>query len=191
MSTWLNRGASGGPCGELTEEDQTPSRSDSHQPASTKAGVVHSSVGDGDTVTVAGVEQGAVRVRLAGIDAPEIGQPYGDAARRRLADLVLGQTVNVFWHKRDRYGRLVGRVEVNDVDAGIALLNAGLAWHFKAYQHEQAPEERDRYAHAESTARGERRGLWLEIAPLAPWSYRAFKRTNPVPVPTPPSIQPL
>jgi hypothetical protein len=41
MSTWLNRGASGGPCGELTEKDQTPSRSDSHQPASTKAGVVH------------------------------------------------------------------------------------------------------------------------------------------------------
>jgi hypothetical protein len=41
MSTWLNRRASGGPCGELTEEDQTPSRSDSHQPASTKAGVVH------------------------------------------------------------------------------------------------------------------------------------------------------
>lgn len=40
MSTWLNRGASGGPCGEQEEEDQNPSRSDSHQLASTKAGVI-------------------------------------------------------------------------------------------------------------------------------------------------------
>lgn len=42
MNTWLNRGASGGPCGELNEEDQNPSRTDSHQPASAKPAVVQS-----------------------------------------------------------------------------------------------------------------------------------------------------
>lgn len=142
-------------------------------------------VGDGDTITVLSPEYGAMRVRLSGIDAPEIGQPYADVARQHLARLVFGQTVIVSWHKRDRYGRLVGRVEAHDGDAGLALVSAGSAWHFKAYQHEQPSEERDRYARAEANARDERRGLWQEVEPMAPWDFRELKRTSPAQAPVP------
>ena len=67
-------------------------------------------VADGDTVTVLEESDQQHKVRLAGIDAPERRQAYGDRAKQHLSALVYGRAVVVVWDKRDRYGRIVGRV---------------------------------------------------------------------------------
>src|SRR5687768_10659839 len=137
-------------------------------------------VSDGDTITVLDRARATYKVRLAGIDAPEKKQPYGGDARRHLVGLVFGRPVVVSWHKRDRYGRLVGRVGLaapsgcglpdcpHVEDVGLAQVESGLAWHYRQYQNEQSPEERTRYALAEREARARREGLWRDARPMPP-----------------------
>jgi endonuclease YncB( thermonuclease family) len=67
---------------------------------------------DGDTLELVTAERTRHRVRLAGIDAPETGQPYGNAAKRALSALTYRQPVHVAWAKHDDYGRIVGTVYV-------------------------------------------------------------------------------
>jgi len=138
--------------------------------------VVH--VADGDTVTVLDVEHVQHIVRLGGIDAPERGQAFGQVSRRHLAGLVHGQPVTVAWHKRDRYGRLVGRVLVDGRDANLAQIEAGLAWHYTAYAAEQASAERQAYSEAHRAAHGARLGLWRDPEPVPPWDWRRGARAG-------------
>ncbi len=67
-------------------------------------------VADGDTITVLDAARVQHRIRLAGIDAPERGQSYGARAKDHMSSLVGGHQVVVAWQKRDRYGRIVGKV---------------------------------------------------------------------------------
>lgn len=136
-------------------------------------------VADGDTLTVLTAEKRRERVRLAGVDAPESKQAYGAAAKRRLSALVYGGEVTVEYAKRDRYGRIVGRVLRDANDAGLALLASGHAWHYLRYAREQSDVERAAYATAEGQARAARRGLWADPAPIAPWDWRVQQRTRP------------
>jgi len=133
-------------------------------------------VADGDTITVLDAARRRERVRLAAIDAPESRQAYGTAAKRSLAALVFGAQVEVEYSKRDRYGRIVGRVLRDGRDVSLAQLEAGLAWHYLRYANEQSPPDRAAYAQAERDARALRRGLWADGAPLAPWEWRAQRR---------------
>jgi endonuclease YncB( thermonuclease family) len=94
-------------------------------------------VADGDTVTVLDRAKVQHRVRLAGIDAPERAQPYGARAKDHLAALVAGRQVVVEWQKQDRYGRIVGKVLLSGRDINLAMIDAGLAWHYKEYAPEQ------------------------------------------------------
>ena len=126
---------------------------------------------DGDTVVVEA--QGAVhRVRLAGIDAPEKNQPWGEAATRELRRMVVGRPVVVDWYKRDQWQRLIGVVRLNGEDMNLHMVDRGMAWHFKRYTAEQAPGDRELYAAAETLARIERRGLWSDPDPIPPWEWR-------------------
>jgi len=135
-------------------------------------------VADGDTITVLSAGRKSERIRLAGIDAPESKQAFGGVAKRNLSALVFGAEVSVEYAKRDRYGRIVGRVLRDGRDAGLAQIEAGLAWHYARYAPEQARAERDTYAGAERAARAARRGLWSDAAPLAPWDWRAQRRAR-------------
>ncbi len=65
---------------------------------------------DGDTLYVLDANYKEHKIRLAGIDAPERRQAYGLASRKHLASIVAGQQVTVEYQKRDRYGRIVGKV---------------------------------------------------------------------------------
>ena len=67
------------------------------------------SVSDGDTLRVL-VDDQQIKIRLGGIDAPESDQPFGQASKRYLAEAVAGQTLVVEFDKRDRYGRVIGKV---------------------------------------------------------------------------------
>lgn len=135
-------------------------------------------VSDGDTVTVLDSARVQHRIRLAGIDAPEKAQPYGDASKRNLSQLVYGASVTVEYEKQDRYGRIVGKVLAGGRDAGLEQLRAGLAWHYKQYAREQSSEDRSAYAALEREAQLAHAGLWRDPAPLAPWTWRSDQRAK-------------
>jgi micrococcal nuclease len=127
---------------------------------------------DGDTVEVLDADNSLHRVRLAGIDAPEKAQPFGNRAKQNILDLVGGQAVEVEWSKLDRYGRTVGKLICAGQDANLAMVSAGLAWWYRQYASEQSPADRGLYETAETKARGEHRGLWTDPAPVPPWNWR-------------------
>ncbi len=134
------------------------------------------SVHDGDTITVLDATKRQHKIRLAGIDAPELSQAFGRVSRQHLADQVAGRTVVIEWTKRDKYQRLVGKVLLNSRDINVTQIEAGLAWHYKKYATEQSPEDRQRYARAEEQARVGRLGLWQDGRSLPPWEYRKAKK---------------
>jgi endonuclease YncB( thermonuclease family) len=138
----------------------------------TFSGVVVS-VSDGDTITVLDENRQQQHVRLAGIDAPEKRQPFGARSREHLAALAFNQQTMVDFRKRDRYGRIVGRVSVGGRDVGLAQIEAGMAWHYKQFQNEQSANDRENYAEAERQARAARLGLWTDEVPQPPWEFRA------------------
>jgi endonuclease YncB( thermonuclease family) len=143
-------------------------------------------VADGDTVTIVDNQGQKHRIRLAGIDAPEKNQPYGDVSTKGLIELVSGRIVTIEYEKRDRYKRIIGKVLVDPpgdmfcmaldcvkkIDAGLEQIKAGLAWHYKYYQMEQSEEDRRIYSEAELEARAKQIGLWKDEEPMAPWDWR-------------------
>jgi endonuclease YncB( thermonuclease family) len=137
------------------------------------------SVSDGDTLTVLDESKTQHKVRLLGIDAPERGQAFGTVSRQNLAALTFQKPVVVEWEKKDRFGRIVGKVQVGGLDVNLQQIDQGLAWHFKAYQKDQHPEDRQRYAKAEVTARAASVGLWADKDPVPPWEFRRVRRPQP------------
>ncbi len=110
---------------------------------------------DGDTLYVLDANYKEHKIRLAGIDAPERKQAYGLASRKHLASIVASKQVTIEYQKRDRYGRIVGKVLLDGIDVCLEQVKAGFAWHYKKYQHEQSPEDQQLYAEAENKARDE------------------------------------
>ncbi len=58
------------------------------------------------------------------------------------------------------------------LDAGLAQLTVGLAWHYRQYAHEQDPQQRGQYEFAEIEARAKRAGLWRDPRAVPPWDWR-------------------
>ena len=142
-------------------------------------------VADGDTITVLDANREQHKIRVAGIDAPEKAQPFGQRSKESLSAMVFGKEVDVQWNKRDRYQRIVGKVWVQPVscptcpktlDAGLAQLTLGLAWWYQKYAKEQSPEDAGRYEFAEQEARAKRAGLWADGQPIPPWDWRKEAR---------------
>ena len=129
-------------------------------------------VADGDTLTVLDKGRRQHKIRLAGIDAPERRQDFGQRSKQSLSELAYRQYVQVDVSKQDRYGRSVGKVLRGSVDVNLEQVRRGLAWHYKEYQKEQPVVDRRAYADAENEARGLRRGLWTLTDPMPPWEYR-------------------
>ena len=125
------------------------------------------SVTDGDTVRVLDAANVQLKVRLQGIDAPELGQPFGKASRERLAELVMRKDVVLHEHGKDKFGRTLGWLEVGGADVAAQMLADGLAWHYVKYDHSQT------LAEAEQSARAAKRGLWADAKAMPPWDWRA------------------
>jgi len=127
---------------------------------------------DGDTITLLDSANTQHRIRLAGIDAPESHQAFGEQSRQSLSEMIFGKDVSVSYQKVDQYGRLVGKIILDGKDINLEQVKAGMAWHYKFYEDEQTPEDRDAYAQAESEARAARRGLWQDPNPTEPYQFR-------------------
>ena len=96
-------------------------------------------VADGDTLTLLDSNRQQHRIRLAGIDAPEKAQPFGQRSKQRLSDLAFEKEAKANSYKVDRYDRDVCTVFVNGKDIGLAQLDAGLAWWFRKYARGHRP----------------------------------------------------
>jgi endonuclease YncB( thermonuclease family) len=134
-------------------------------------------ISDGDTITVLSVERRQRKIRLAGIDAPEKKQAFGQRSKQQLSDLVFGRDVVLECGKVDRYRRDVCVVLVGGRDANLAQVEAGLAWWYRKYAREQTAQQRADYEAAETRARAVRAGLWVDPAPVPPWEWRKGSRS--------------
>jgi micrococcal nuclease len=125
------------------------------------------SIKDGDTIEVL-FDYKPMPVRLADIDCPENGQPYSRNAKRFTSDACFGRTVRVTSNGRlDRYGRLIATIIVNDtLNLNEVLVKEGYAWHYKKYSRKQYLSD------FEEAARQDRKGLWSDENPMAPWEWR-------------------
>lgn len=136
------------------------------------------SIADGDTVTVLDDGNRQWKIRVAGIDAPEKSQPYGNASKPSLSAMLAGRGVVVEWDKRDRYDRVVGKVLVSGRDAGLTQVESGMAWWYRKYSDEQSPSDRWTYSAAEDSARSAGRGLWRDADPVPPWDFRKERKVR-------------
>ncbi len=129
---------------------------------------------DGDTFEIL-INRTPESVRLAHIDCPERGQPFGKAAKQLASDLCFGKDVEVKeTSRRDRYGRMIGVVSLRDgTVVNKELVKAGLAWHFVRYSQDSS------YAALEQHARRARDGLWSDPSAVAPWEWRKPRKKLP------------
>lgn len=135
-------------------------------------------VTDGDTVALLDEHHTLHKIRLAGIDAPETAMPYGRQATLHLVSLVLDKNVTAVGYKRDRYGRIVATLMLGAHDVNLAMIQAGLAWHYKRYANEQPTAQAQAYAQAEERARVKNLALWGDADPSAPWDWRKSRRSR-------------
>jgi len=109
-----------------------------------------------------------VRVRLDGIDAPELGQPYGKSARRSLAQICRGKAATAVERGKDDEGRILASVRCGEVDANAEQVRRGMAWVHLRYVPFGSP-----LYEAETNARLQKVGLWRGKEPVPPWEWRA------------------
>lgn len=140
---------------------------------------------DGDSFNLRAANQSVVRIRIAGIDAPEKTQPYSAKAKASLESLLAQGSIRLEVIKQDPYERWVANVHVAEQDIGLAQIERGYAWFFKRYKNDLSSAMQERYARAEEDARAARVGLWAGIAasavnpalaPEPPWTFRERTR---------------
>jgi endonuclease YncB( thermonuclease family) len=110
---------------------------------------------DGDTIDVLTDDKETIRIRFSGIDTPERGQPFGNNATRMLKELVAGEIVRIVPQGDDRYDRRVGEIYHDGTLINLALVEAGLAWHYVKYA-----ADRTDLAEAKRKARADNADLW-------------------------------
>ena len=126
-------------------------------------------VADGDTLSVE-LDGTRHRVRLARIDAPEKGQPFGRRSEQSLRQLVWKRTVTLEWHRLDRYGRPIADVTIEGLDVNAEQVRRGMAWVYLQYSQDA------KLIALEREARAAKLGLWEQPDPVAPWQWRQANR---------------
>ena len=107
-----------------------------------------------DTFILLPADKQQVKIRLAEIDAPESGQPYGNKSKQALSGLIFGKDVRVVVQTTDRYGRTVGRPYISDLDICSEMVHIGAAWAYRQYLRDEG------LLTLESEARAKKRGIW-------------------------------
>lgn len=125
-------------------------------------------VTDGDSLWVRPAQGGEpVRVRIDGIDAPEICQAGGQAARKALAARLMGRTVQVQVRRQDDYDRALATVALDGEDLGAWMVGQGHAWAYR--------QRSGAYLALQVQAQTAERGLFADPNALQP---RIFRKKN-------------
>jgi endonuclease YncB( thermonuclease family) len=129
-------------------------------------------VRDGDSITVLAPGNEQLKVRLEGIDAPELKQPFSQQSKQALSDFVFSKTVVLQVTGKDRYKRTLAVVMVEGVNVNLEMVRRGFAWRFDKYS-----KDAELLA-AQEEAKAGRQGLWRDPEPVPPWEWRAKGKTK-------------
>lgn len=123
-------------------------------------------VSDGDTILIQSGSQ-KIRVRMYGIDAPELKQKYGEESKKYLEKRIMDKNVDIKVINQDQYGRKVGKVFYKNKDINLEMIETGNAWFYEYH----AKREKE-YRKAFKNAQEQKLGLWKEKNPQNPRNFR-------------------
>lgn len=138
-------------------------------------------VSDGDTIAVKRIEQGKetgelLKVRLFGIDAPELSQDYGYESKQILINYIRNKNVKIYGRKKDRYGRLIGTVYYNNENINEKMVKTGNAWWYEKYDGKNI-----RMKQYQEEAQKNKYGIFSKKGYTAPWEFRKMKKSKKKP----------
>ena len=126
---------------------------------------------DGDTIH-SEYNGNLYRIRLLEIDAPETDQPHGLNSKNYLKKLLSGGTVDAYVKGKDRYGRHLARLYLNNKDINKMMVKTGNAWVYEKYSSD------DSFYSLQNSAKEKRLGLWSSDKPVKPWEWRKLRRNS-------------
>lgn len=128
---------------------------------------------DGDTILVLLSNKSQKTLRLAEVDCPESGQPFGKNAKQYTSDQVFGKTIKFIQTDVDRYGRTIAKVYYdNEKYLSEEIIRVGLGWWYFRYSHNK------KLGDLENIARKRKVGLWKDSKMIAPWEFRKLRNYN-------------
>lgn len=124
---------------------------------------------DGDTYKI--LDKGKFQIiRLANVDAPELGQYYGKVVKAAVSKLILAKIVKVDAYGFDRFGRTIANVTVDGKGLDSILIASGFAWHYVQYSHHNY------LLVLEGIAKEARLGMWRCKHNVPPWIWRKLSK---------------
>ncbi len=126
-------------------------------------------VNDGDTIVVLTDSNQQYKVRLANIDAPEMGQPFGKEAKKVLSDFIFNKPIYVQEHGKDKYGRIIGTVLKGNDNVNRLMVRYGYAWAYRQYLNDNS------ILNLESYAQQKKIGLWKNAENISPDQWRRMQ----------------
>lgn len=126
-------------------------------------------ISDGDTITIL-QNKTQIKVRLYGIDAPELKQPYGQKSKQFLASLIAGQVVEIEPKGKDRYKRTLGTIYYKGQDINAQMVIDGYAWAYDKFSKD--------YVAFQQNAQLLKKGLWIDKDVVRPSDFRKLKKSS-------------
>lgn len=113
-----------------------------------------------------------IKIRLVGIDAPEIKQDYGKYSKNCLSNLLGTSALELITYGNDRYDRVLAKIVIQNVDINLAMIQHGCAWFYRQYQESLDEADQKLYDQAEQAAQRQFLGLFKNAKALPPWVWR-------------------
>lgn len=148
-------------------------------------------VSDGDTITCLTDKKEQLKIRLYQIDAPEKKQAFGNKSKQTLSSLIFNKNVRIETHKKDKYKRTLGSIYINipalcpdkipndrcaecskTIDVNLEMIQLGMAWYYPF------AKKNSLYLEAQERAKANKKGLWTDKNPIAPWDFRKLNRNK-------------
>ena len=125
---------------------------------------------DGDTITALTSQKEKIKIRLYGIDAPELKQPFGKASKRHLIDLISNKSLNINEKGKDKYGRTLAVLYNGDKDINAQMVIDGYAWAYDKFAKD--------YVAFQQNAQSLKKGLWIDKYAVRPSDFRKLKKSS-------------
>ncbi|MBF8457147.1 thermonuclease family protein [Kaistella sp. G5-32] len=136
--------------------------------AQINAKVIH--VKDGDTVVVLLEDNIQKTLRLAEVDCPESGQPFGKNAKEFTSTQIFGKQITFIATDEDRYGRTIAKIYYENKYLSEEIIRAGFGWWYYQYSKDK------NLGILQKQAEDKKIGLWQDKNAVSPWDYRKQQR---------------